>query len=189
MMLLALAWVFFYFLHSALASNQVKHWFSKRTSLRSGRSYRLFYNGLALLFFILLLLFHVKIPSACVYVPGQAVKVIGILLIGLGSLVGILALRSYNASAFMGLAEEDTRQLHTTGLNAWVRHPLYSSTLLLLLGICILYPAVKNWMVLLITSGYLFIGIRLEEKKLVDIYGMDYTRYQQKVKQLIPWLF
>ncbi len=36
------------------------------------------------------------------------------------------------------------------------------------------------------TSGYILIGIWLEERDLVDLFGDQYRRYRQQVSMLIP---
>ncbi len=189
MMLLAIAWAAFYTLHSLLAANGVKRWVSEHTLIRPGRSYRLFYNTMSLLLFLVLLMLHSATPSKQWFSAGTGWMIAGVLLIGCGLLLGLLALRTYNGAAFLGLQEEDNRRLNTNGLNAYMRHPLYTATLLLILGFCLVQPVAKNWMVLMLTFLYLLIGMRLEEKKLIELFGEDYIRYRQKVKKLIPYLF
>lgn len=189
MMLLAIAWAVFYTLHSLLAANGVKRWISEHTLILPGRSYRLFYNTMSLLLFLVLLMLHSATPSKQWFSAGTGWMIAGVLLNGSGLLLGLLALRTYNGAAFLGLQEEDNRHLNTNGLNTYMRHPLYTATLLLMLGFCLLQPAGKNWMALTLTMGYLLIGMHLEEKKLVETFGDAYIRYQQKVKKLIPYLF
>lgn len=189
MMLLAMAWVVFYGVHSALAANGVKRRVAEWIRLRPGRPYRLFYNSVSLLLFGGLLILHGATPSDPWFKTGTGITIAGVLLTVCGLLLALLALRSYNGAAFLGLQEENNRHLNTSGLNAYMRHPLYTATLLIMLGFCLLQPAGKNWMALALTIGYLLIGMHLEEKKLVETFGDAYIRYQQKVKKLIPYLF
>jgi protein-S-isoprenylcysteine O-methyltransferase Ste14 len=39
-----------------------------------------------------------------------------------------------------------------------------------------------------IAYGYILIGYRLEERKLVAIFGAEYLTYQTRVKALIPYI-
>jgi protein-S-isoprenylcysteine O-methyltransferase Ste14 len=38
-----------------------------------------------------------------------------------------------------------------------------------------------------VTAAYIFVGILLEERDLVDLFGDDYRRYRDRVSMLVPW--
>lgn len=181
---LFLAWAIYYTLHSVFASTKAKG----KMGL-SQRNYRLVYSILATLGLFIILIYGATIYSVLIYPPSPISTYIGLMLSAAGIFIIKRAFRKYSFRAFLGLKKEQAEELVTDGIQARVRHPLYSGTILLVLGYLVFNPQLSNAITFVALLIYLPIGIRLEERKLISEFGDAYREYQQHVPSLVPRFF
>lgn len=81
------------------------------------------------------------------------------------------------------------KELKITGIHRFVRHPLYTGTIMMVWGFFLLFPYLNNLIAVVLLTLYVIIGMRFEEKKLIAEFGSKYLDYMKKVPALIPRIF
>lgn len=179
---LLLTWAGFYFIHSLLASTAIK----SRVKLPG---YRLIYNFIAGLTLIGVMYISVITPSSPIFEKQGWIKITGLVLAVWGVWIVNLSFRYYNFKTFIGLREEKRGQkLQKKGLLRLIRHPIYAGTLLILIGYFLFSPTTTSLIILVVTILYVFIGIKLEETKLIKEFGEEYLDYRKEVPMLVPFI-
>jgi protein-S-isoprenylcysteine O-methyltransferase Ste14 len=87
------------------------------------------------------------------------------------------------------LAFEKTTQLITGGIFAYIRHPLYSSLLLLTWGAFFKAPSFPGAALALASTGFLFLTARADEAECRRFFGPEYEAYMQRTRRFVPFLF
>ena len=87
------------------------------------------------------------------------------------------------------LAFEKTTALVTTGIYAYIRHPLYSSLLLLAWGIFFKAPNLPGGLLVALTTLFLIATARADERECLQFFGDEYRSLMKNTKRFIPYLF
>lgn len=87
------------------------------------------------------------------------------------------------------LAFERTSQLVTTGVYRYIRHPLYSSLLLLTWGVFFKAPGWLGGLMALASTLLLFGTARADESECIRFFGPAYRAYMTRTKRFVPFLF
>jgi len=83
---------------------------------------------------------------------------------------------------------EKTSELVDTGIFKYIRHPLYSSLLLLTWGIFfknVTYPLLA---VAVLSSLFLYLTAIHDEKECIKYFGAKYSEYMKRSKRFIPFV-
>jgi len=152
--------------------------------------YRLFFNFMAVITFLPVLILLTLLPSEVVYKIPSPLNYLMIAGQMMFASFLIAAIFQFGILYFIGLRqlteEENKRELVTGGLYRYVRNPFYTFFLLFLW----LTPVVTvNLLVVyLALTLYIHIGIAFEERKLLREFGSDYAEYRANTPMLIPGL-
>ncbi len=185
--ILIILWAAYYVLHSLLADTSVKMFFKEKFHLI--RYYRLSYTILVSMLLGLILLFQYSIESPLLWnIPLLKIPA-SLLLILPGSIIGFISIKKYFIllSGIRAVYEKaPAHELKINGIHRFVRHPLYTGTIMVVWGFFIVFPYLNNLIAVVLLTLYVIVGIRFEEKKLIAEFGVQYIDYMKGVPPLIP---
>jgi protein-S-isoprenylcysteine O-methyltransferase Ste14 len=190
LLLLAISWLGYFFIHSLLASIRFKQFVASHWP-GAMPAYRLGYNVLAVLLLLVPLWLTLTSSGRWLWQWNG----VGMWLangLAILALIGFIwSLKHYDGSEFIGLRQlsqritevDDQEQFQLSPLHRWVRHPWY------FFGLLLIWTRDMNAGMLLsaiMMTLYFVIGSRLEERKLIRYHGEKYRRYCELVPGLIP---
>jgi methanethiol S-methyltransferase len=175
--------------HSVMARTPFKRWWAQYVPAPIERSTYVLLASLALI----LLFWQWRPIPAIVWEatnPTLAMALLGLSLFGW--FIALLSTFLINHLELFGLQQviinlaekAKAPRFKTPMLYKFVRHPLY-------LGFIIAFWAaptmtVGHLLFALLTTAYIFVGIALEERDLIELFGDEYRRYRQRVGMLVP---
>jgi protein-S-isoprenylcysteine O-methyltransferase Ste14 len=177
--------------HSVMARKPFKQWWTQYIPKSIERSTYVLFASL-----VLLLLFWQWRPMPAIVwhieEPEMATMVTGLSL--LGWVIVFTSTFLINHFELFGLhqvannlagRDMPTPTFRTPLYYKFVRHPIY-------LGFIIAFWAAPTMTVgrllfAAVTTVYIFVGIMLEERDLIDLFGDEYRGYKQRVSMLVPW--
>jgi protein-S-isoprenylcysteine O-methyltransferase Ste14 len=104
----------------------------------------------------------------------------------------ILAVHGFYLLRRIGRPEggiENTTTLVRLGAYQYIRHPLYSSLLLLGWGAFLKNPSLLGGILVMATSAFLIATARVEEVECLRKFGAEYAGYMRTTRMFIPFVF
>jgi len=165
-----------------------------RASLRTPRSHG-FYRFFVWEFILALVLLNLPVWFVAPFAWYQLLSWMLLLVCIVPLVFGIHSLRSQGKPDAQRqtepqlLAFEKTSRLVTTGIYRYIRHPLYSSLLLLTWGVFFKAPGVPGGVLALAATVCLVATARADEAECLGFFGPAYYTYMQKTKRFVPFVF
>ena len=165
-----------------------------RASLREPPAHG-FYRFFAWEFILLLFIVNVELWFVRPFAWHQVISWILLILSIVPLVWGIVLLRQVGKPVKQRaqdpnlLAFEKTSTLVTSGIYRYVRHPLYSSLLLLAWGIFFKAPSWTGGGLAAMTTLFLVLTARADEAECLRFFGPAYKAYMQKTHRFLPFVF
>ncbi len=87
------------------------------------------------------------------------------------------------------MAFEKTTRLVTGGIYRYIRHPLYSSMLLLTWGIFFKHPSWVGGCLGIASTFFLILTALADEAECEAFFGKEYVDYKRRTRRFIPFVF
>lgn len=177
--------------HSVMARRQFKEWWTQYVPKSVERSTYVLLASLAL---ILLVWQWRAMPTLVWQIADPQIAMAVTILAFIGWLIVLTSTFLINHFELFGLHQITNNlagrpmpapRFRTPLYYKFVRHPIY-------FGFIIAFWAaptmtIGHLLFAAVTTAYIFVGILLEERDLVDLFGDDYRRYKNRVSMLVPW--
>ena len=116
-----------------------------------------------------------------------AARAAGITLSLLGLLIMAAAIIALRAVIQIAPEPNEGGHLVTRGIYGWMRHPIYTAILILVVGLFLRKPTLLVAIAGGVVIVFLFIKVRLEERLLLERYP-EYAEYRRRAWGLVPGL-
>ena len=163
-------------------------------SLKAPRSHG-FYRFFAWEFILALLLLDLDVWFSNPFSAHQMVSWALLILCIIPLVFGVRSLTNHGKAAAQRpdnaalLAFEKTTVLVTSGIYRYIRHPLYSSLLLLAWGIFFKAPGWPGALLALAASLFLYATARADEAECIRFFGEPYREFMKHTRMFVPFLF
>jgi protein-S-isoprenylcysteine O-methyltransferase Ste14 len=125
------------------------------------------------------------VPVGPVLGSGQ-LRPAGLVALALAAVVGGLALLAMGSDLRVHPVPGRGAPLHTHGIYAFIRHPMYAAVLLACLGVTLSSGRVLSIVSLVLLAGVLAVKMRFEDRLLEARFGWQFAVYASRVPSLIP---
>ena len=117
------------------------------------------------------------------------VNIVGLVFFSIGVTIRIVARRTLGKYFSYGLKTSQKHEIIYRGIYKYIRHPAYLGSLILSLGIPLIFSSFYGFFLMLGLIPCFLYRIRIEESMLIKKFGNKYLEYIKKSKRLIPYVY
>ena len=177
------------------------YWFISASSVKSTQETKGWlagnWHGIWLLFGVLFLsnvpfLAKVGVPVSSLTIllipHSMVINVVVIVFAVTGLIVAMMARRTLAGNWSRAVAFKEDHELITTGLYHYVRHPIYTGILLMILATALFVGTLSagiGFVIIVLGIGF---KLRAEEELLTKHFPKEYPAYKNRTKALIPYI-
>lgn len=115
---------------------------------------------------------------------------LGLGIFGIAYWLRIESIRAQGPQFSCAVAIQEKHRLTTSGPYRWMRHPAYTGVIGIVAGASLVFA---NPFAAVVMAGLVWVWmetrIRDEEKLLLDEFGLEFSRYAQHTRKLIPFVY
>ena len=116
-------------------------------------------------------------------------NIIILILLGTGLMAAITARRTLARNWSGAVALKEDHELITAGLYQYIRHPIYTGMLLMILGTALSFATLGACIGFLIILMGVLLKLKQEEALLTKHFAQDYLSYKKRTRTLIPFIW
>lgn len=115
--------------------------------------------------------------------------ILGLGFVVVGLAIGLLAIKEHKRGNFNIRPDiKESCELVTGGVYAYVRHPMYLSVIVSMLGIALIYFTYYEFVLFTLLVMTLLVKLFYEES-MWKCHSAEYEAYMKRTKRLIPFIF
>ena len=123
------------------------------------------------------------------YTIQSPMNVVGALIFIIGLVITVNAQMTLKRNYSGTLRIREGHQLITHGIYKYVRHPVYTGTLLRIFAIPIYTTSLLGFLFALVGIPLFIYRIGVEEKMLIEEFGDEYLEYTKATWKLFPYIY
>ncbi|MCF6207214.1 MAG: isoprenylcysteine carboxylmethyltransferase family protein [Sulfurovum sp.] len=132
--------------------------------------------------------FGLIIVMVMLMIPHAIFKPFAVIILLAGIAIGLWAIKHHPADNFNIVPElKEGCRLVTHGLYRYIRHPMYTSVILMQLGVVLFYPVWYLWVLWFALVVVLYLKASREER-LWMAHDACYREYREKTRYFIPYI-